>query len=549
MSNRIGRVRAPHAVASACLALVLGGATGTGFAQALAAPANAAAGTIAVTGFSVEGNTLLRPQQLEAVLNPRVGYLTLAGIRAVAAALQEHYREAGYGGVVVFLPEQTLAGGVVKLRVIEGKLARVEISGHKQFDEANVRASLPSLVVGQTPRVRRIDAEIQMANESPAKTVQVLLKPGAAPGEIAAEVAVQEQRVWRALGRIDDTGGKSIGRWRTALGLQHANLWNADHVLTFEWQTAPENTSAVRVASGSYRAPLPGAGLAIDAYGVVSEVDGGVVGTAAGDLQFSGKGGIAGLRLNGYLPRVDNVDARVVLGVEAREYRNNCAIQGLPAGACGSAGASVSLQPASLTYTAQASSSWRWGFSLGLHGNLAAGGEYGSEQDFEAVRPGAPQRYTLMRTHYFAGVPVGEWAVLGARFAGQVGPKPLVPGEMFGIGGAQSVRGFEERELSGDSGATLSVEAQTANLVAGWKPAAGGEVRLLAFADAGFVRNSDETPCQADRTRCRFGSLGLGLRANWPTVQMRLDAARAMATGTTTLKGDTRAHFALLFAL
>ena len=538
-------------MASACVGLALWGAAGVVEAQAPAGQAGqgGAAATIAVTGFTVEGNTLLSRQQLDGVLNARVGYLTPAGLRAVAAALQERYREAGYGGVVVFLPEQTLTGGVVKLRVLEGKLARIEISGHKQFDEANVRASLHSLVIGQTPRVRSIDAEIQMANESPAKTVQVLLKPGSAPGEIAAEVAVQEQRVWRMLGRVDNTGGESLGRWRTALGLQHANLWNADHVLTFEWQTAPENTSAVRVASGSYRAPLPGLGLAIDAYGVVSEVDSGVVGTAAGDLQFSGKGGIAGLRLNGYMPRVDNVDARVIFGIEAREYRNNCAIQGLPAGACGSAGASVSLQPVSLTYTAQASSSWRWGLSFGLHGNLAAGGEYGSAADFEAVRPGAPQRYTLLRTNYFATVPVGEWAVLGARAAGQFSGRPLVPGEMFGIGGAQSVRGFEERELSGDSGATLSVEAQTANLVAGWKPAAGGDVRLLAFADAGAVRNSDDTPCQIDRTQCRFGSLGLGVRGQWPAVQVRLDFARAMAGGTSTLKGDTRAHFALLFAL
>jgi hemolysin activation/secretion protein len=36
-----------------------------------------------------------------------------------------------------------------------------------------------------------------------------------------------------------------------------------------------------------------------------------------------------------------------------------------------------------------------------------------------------------------------------------------VPGELFGVGGAQSVRGYEERELAGDSGLQASFEFTT----------------------------------------------------------------------------------------
>jgi len=273
------------------------------------------------------------------------------------------------------------------------------------------------------------------------------------------------------------------------------------------------------------------------------------VGTAAGDLSFSGQGGIAGARLGWYLPRQGNVDQRLIAGLELREYDNECNIAGLPAGACGSAGASVSAQPLSLLYTAQASGEWRWGLSLGLHANLAAGGRHGEAADFEAVRAGSQPRYTLWRANGQLAVPVGDWGTLGARVAGQHAGQPLIPGELFGIGGAQSVRGFEERELAGDSGVSLSLEAQSTNLAVDWPALAwlrGGDVRVLLFADAGFVANQDDAACLAGRSDCRMGSLGLGLRAARGPWQLRLDVARAFSTATTTAKGDVRAHLALL---
>lgn len=508
-----------------------------------APPAAAAAPTVQVQGFDVQGNTLLPADALQQRLAEFKGPGTLQRLRDAAAAVQELYRRAGYGGVVAFLPEQTMQGGLVRIRVVEGKLSRVDISDNKQYSSANVQASLPSLRTGRTPEVRRIDAEIQLANENPSKTVQVLLQPGAEPASIAAKVTVIEQPVQRFTGRLDNTGGERTGRWRAALGWQHANVLDKDHVFGVELQTAPQDTSAVAVLSASYRAPLYGQAMAIDAYGAYSDVDAGKVGTQAGDLNFSGKGYILGTRLNAYLPRYLNVDQRLVAGLELREYLNNCSIEGLPQGACGAAGASVSVQPVSLTYTAQTVSEIRAGASIGLHHNLAFGGKHGAAEDFEAVRKGSQRRYTLLRASANLAVPVAEWGAVAARLSGQISAKPLVPGELFGIGGAQSVRGFEERELGGDSGAQLSVEFISPNFGETLFKQTGAELRGLLFADAGWVSNRQGDACLNGRTQCKMGSLGLGLRAGWQQLQLRLDVARAMSTATTTAKGDVKAHF------
>ncbi len=537
-----GGTRAAALLSSLCIA-----ATAAQAQAPAAPPATAVPLAVQVDRYEVDGNTLLPAPLLESTLAGYTGRVTISRLREAAAAVQELYRHAGFGGVVAFLPEQTLDGGVVRIRVVEGRLVRVDVSGNQVFSTANVRASLPALVEGATPQVRRIDAQIQMANENPAKAVQVLLQPGTQPGELVAKVEVSEGPPLRFTGRLDNTGGRSTGRWRAALGMQHANLFGLDHIGALELQTAPENADAVAVLSGSYRVPFYGQALALDFYGAYSNVDAGTVGTAAGDLSFSGKGGIAGTRLNVYLPRLGNVDQRLFAGVELREYDNDCSVAGLPAGACGSAGASVSLQPASLVYTAQAAGDWRWGLSLGVHANLAAGGRNGAEADFEAVRPGAQRRYALLRGSGHVSLPLGDWGQLGARLGFQASGKPLVPGELFGIGGAGTVRGFEERELAGDSGATLSLELSSANWADGLAWLRGGELRLLAFADAGTVANADDAACLPGESDCRMGSLGFGLRLGRGGWQLRLDIARAFTHGSTTEKGDVRAHAALLY--
>ncbi|MBL8305453.1 MAG: ShlB/FhaC/HecB family hemolysin secretion/activation protein [Rubrivivax sp.] len=504
-----------------------------------------ASATVDVKRYDIQGNALLTTEDLQARLAAFTGRATLERLRAAAAAVQDAYRQAGWGGVVAFLPEQDLKEGVVRIRVVEGKLGKITVEKHQQFSRDNILASLPSLKAGVTPPVRLIDAEIQLANENPAKTVQVLLQPGDQPGTVAAAVTVQEQPVQRFSARLDNTGGKNIGRWRAALGWQHANVGDADHVFAAEFQTAPQDPSAVRVLSGSYRAPLYGRALAFDAYAAWSNVDAGKVGSAAGDLQFSGKGVVAGARLSAYLARWRNIDQRLIGGLEWRDYLNNCTIDGLPQGACGAAGASVSVQPLSLTYTAQASGEWRWGLSAGVHHNLAAGGSHSGAADFDAVRSGSQRRYTLLRGQAHLSIPVLEGSGISARVSTQYSREPLVPGEMFGAGGAGTVRGFEERELSGDSGAVLTLEFNGPDLADGWLPGRGADLRLVAFADAAYLANRDDAPCLAGRHECHMGSLGAGLRLAWSNVQLRLDVARAMSTGPITAKGDVRAHLSL----
>ncbi|MFX7764359.1 hypothetical protein ABTK05_22115, partial [Acinetobacter baumannii] len=68
-----------------------------------------------------------------------------------------------------------LTGGVVRLQVVETVVGKVVVSDNRHFSEQNIRASSPQLVEGSAPNLRRISESVQLANDNPAKQVNVTL--------------------------------------------------------------------------------------------------------------------------------------------------------------------------------------------------------------------------------------------------------------------------------------------------------------------------------------------------------------------------------------
>lgn len=533
-------------------ALLAGTLVGAGLATPLQAqpaaatapaPAASAETTTVVTAFNLRGNTLLDAAALQATLQPWLGTQTLATLQRAAQAVQAQYSRAGYGAVVAYLPPQPLADGTVTIAVVEGRLSRVTVQGQQRLSAERVRAALPTLVEGRTPQVRRIDAELQLANENPGRTIGVLLGPGAASGEVEATVKVSETALHRFTGALDNSGNEATGRYRLGLGWLHSDLSGHDDVLNLQLQLSPTDIQAVQVLSLGYRLPLVRQLAALDLFAAYSDVDGGIQPSAAGDLHFAGEGRIFGARATAYLPRWGERDQRLVAGLESRLYLNTCSVAGLPDGACGPSGESVVVQPLSLEYIVQTGGVLPASLQVGVLHNLALGGSHGSAADFEVVRPGASRHYTALRaTVQASGVVLDDWSLSG-RVSLQHTQDALVPGEQFGLGGVASVRGYVDRELSGDSGYAVALELSTPRLAA--ETTGAVDLRLLAFVDGGQVHNQGELACRAGQTRCSLSSLGLGARLGWQTLQARLFVAQAQKAGAGTQAGDWRTHLAV----
>jgi len=500
--------------------------------------------------FKIEGNTLLKTDEIEAVLKPFTGKQREYGdVQRAIEALRQHYRSGGFSVVWVVAPEQDLDRGVVTLRVIEARIGKVTIEGNRFFDDSNIRASLPALREGVSPRAGDISANSQLANENPAKQVDVVLRPGEKEGVVDATVDVIDVRPLKAFLTLDNTGNPQTGDFRLGVGVQHANLFNRDHIGTFNYVTSPGKENQVSLYSGSYRLPLYSRGDSMDFIAAYSDVSAGTAQTVAGPLTFSGKGDVYGLRYNQLLERRGEYSHRIVYGLDYRAYKNDCALGNFGAAGCGPAAVNVTVRPISVAYSGNWAKPGRISDIYVALSHNVPGAANGQESDFNAARPspnggeGASSRYTILR---FGASMVNafesNWQVRAA-FNAQYTPNALVSGEQFGIAGATAVRGFLEREIARDAGYFANLELYSPNLAGKLVPGEGN-LRGLLFYD--IARAANNPLAGEAKLQTSIASIGAGFRWNIQrNFNMRFDLARVMDEGGSKKAGDLRGHISV----
>ncbi|MEI7432451.1 MAG: ShlB/FhaC/HecB family hemolysin secretion/activation protein [Betaproteobacteria bacterium] len=183
------------------------------------------------------------------------------------------------------------------------------------------------------------------------------------------------------------------------------------------------------------------------------------------------------------------------------------------------------FHPVSLTYSGNASLEGReLSLSLSWVKNVP-GGTNGTTADFNLPggRQGADANYQLWR-YQFAGMQQlpSDWMLRGS-FQGQSTRYALISGEQFGVGGMDSVRGFNDRSVANDYGTRASIELHSpdlGNLLN--KPDI--RMRALVFYDTAYLQRNLALPSEVKSQQ--ISSFGFGLRSIYSkSINLRLDFA------------------------
>jgi hemolysin activation/secretion protein len=533
-------------------------------------PALAADDTFNLQRIDVVGNKLLPATALQNLLTPYVGKdKTFRDIQRALETIEKAYRSAGYGAVQVSIPEQELTSGTLRIEVEEIPVAALTISGNRFFSEANIRNTLSSLREGLTPNTRLLSENIQLANENPAKQIDVVLGIGKLPDTLDAKISVVDEAPFRAYLNVDNTGTPTSGRHRTGFSLRHANLFDRDHTVTFAYTGSPDMLEGTRVDiySLGYRVPLYSIGDSIDVFYAKSNINTPASVMSVGStLGLTGKGDVMGLRWNHYFARQGEYTSKLVGGWDHKLMDTTCSNSGTPVPFGTSAGCTpYTTRPLSLTYSGQWSNpAMTTDFQLGYAYNVPMGSQYttttttnvtvydryslvasnrNTPEDFSVIRYGASITRPLPR----------EW-MLRAAISGQSSlGMALVPAEQVGLSGAQTVRGFHERVVAADTGYVVNFELYAPNVAS--LLGLPGNLRPLVFYDASQGWNYRMPSGTAVTTQTvGVDSIGTGLRYDLKKdIIARFDIANVMhANGVAQLSGasntrDTewRGHFNL----
>jgi hemolysin activation/secretion protein len=524
----------------ACLTML---ATSSALAQPVAAAVEA---RFDLLEYEVEGNTVLPALAVEQAVLPHMGaQRTMAQVDAARAALEKAYQDAGYLSVLVDLPEQRIVDGVVRLRVLEGRIDRVRVTGARYFSQDHIRAVAAAFQEGEVPNFNLAQAQLADLNRTADRQVQPVLRAGLNPGTVDVELKVKDQLPLSGSVEVHNHHAANTDALRLSASLRYDNLLQRDHTLAINLSTAPRALQQTQVLTLGYTVPAAHDASWVFSYtysnSTVEPLGNTVLGSGntvglRWTLPFGGSGSGAG-------GGAGSGAHTISVGGEFRDLQ-----QQVRAGT-GGTGTAISTPLRYLPFVLGYSGQWRHegmaadaqsglqaNFSFGIRGLLRRSvpcpPDNSLQDQFACNRDGADGGFATLRLvgrhsrPMFFELP----GTFSARLTGQLAGQPLVSGEQLTAGGADSVRGYFEAEASGDLGVLAGLQWQSPNWAAAVASGLGlperqlTEFSALGFLDGGRVRSHDPQPGQAARSDLAGAGLGLRLGAA-PGASAEIDLA------------------------
>lgn len=494
------RVRQCAALAGFSLAtiwILIAGLLGAPAAPADVPKPPAAGPPFDVLELRVLGNTTLDPRVIESAVYPFTGPAKkMTDVEAARAALERAYHDRGFGTVFVDIPEQSVEDGVVRLRVTEGRLHQVRVTGAKYFSGRQILEALPAAQANAVPNLPALQNELIALNaQTRDRTVVPVLKAGPEPGTVDLALRVEDHVPFHGSLELNNQYTADTTKLRAVAQGSYDNLFGHLDNLSMQYQVAPESPGETHVFASSYTRRLTPDGAGLTFLYIDSKSDVATVGT----LGVLGTGSIYGIRWMSPLPAVGS-SQNVAFEVDYKDFKQNILVS-----SASGLNTPIDYIDMSAAYSGALNTQSRqadWTTSLNF-------GFWGVPNNWEQF---ADKRYGAQPNYFYLRVDGGMTWQLPAqfsttlRFTGQYAVDPLINNEQLPIGGAFSVRGYLEAEELGDSAARGSFQlgAPPLNI-------ASGRLHLneFVFFDIARAFTVEPLPDQAQHTDLRSWGAGL----------------------------------------
>ncbi|MBE9095522.1 ShlB/FhaC/HecB family hemolysin secretion/activation protein [Tychonema sp. LEGE 07203] len=452
-------------------------------------------GTIEIDRFEVVGSTVFSKQELDAALKNFVGRpLTFTELLQARSAINELYFSKGYITSGALIEPQTIAGGVVKILVLEGKLESIKVVGTRRLNSNYVRSRLALATRGPLKEKRLLEALQLLQLSGQIQNISAELQAGSRPGFNVLLVRVKESKTFQAGIFTDNSRSPSVGSWRRGAQIREANLSGLGDSASLIY-TNTEGSNAVDV---SYALPVNARNGTVSFQASRSRSNIVEQPFDALDIESSSRT----YELTYRQPIVQTARTEIALGIAAGKRESDTSLLGedfpLSPGADSRGRTRVSALRLFQDFTQRGERDILVGrsqFSLGVAAFGATVNSSEPDGQFLAWR-GQLQYVRLLAPQ----------TLLVVRSDVQLAGGELLPIEQFGLGGPETVRGYRQDALLADSGIFASAELRYPILRIGDNQ---GVLQVTPFVDVGNVWNRGG---MADLETNTLLSAGLGLR-------------------------------------
>ena len=454
------------------------------------------------------GNTAVDDELLNGIVASHLGArLSLADLRALAEQVARYYHDQGCFLARVVIPQQDIRGGDVSFLVLEGRLGGISIAGNRRYREKYIRRAFSAVRPGETIRKQALERALLVVNNSSGIEAKSVLQTGKSVGATDIAINITERNRAGMSLSANNYGSKNTGRYRLTPRMTFPNVSGWGDEIGLSVISAPD-TGDLLYGTMTYVTPLGARGRQLKAYVSDGSYE---VGKEFDLLDIKGVGSSWGIGATypQILGRVKSLTYEFWYEFKNSEHEMLGQIQ-----------------------SKDKISKLRLGLSLDRKDrrgrNLVA---FNVHHGLGEALAGMPDESPLSSRSFaladnnftkisfdYTRVERGNSRLFHiGRLSGQYSTDPLVSGEQWAIGGANSVRGHLQSTYLGDDGYTANWETRIALPGENYR-----RYQLVLFADHGLVYNKRPTTGQKEIQR--ISGVGLGLRVRCPDeLDLRFD--------------------------
>ena len=465
-------------------------------------------GSITITEFEFEGNTAFSDEELSETVKQFTGRpISFSELVQAEEAVRNKYTEGCqsktekpcYLNSGAFIPaNQTFSqnGGVVKVKVVEGGIERIEITGLKKLKASYVRSRLQAGISEPLERERLLE-KLQILQLDPLiQNLSAKLAAGSRPQRSILEIEVTETDSFFVELFTDNKRAPSVGSWRRGVRINEGNLFGFGDRFFLEYV----NTDGSNALDLSYSVPFTASNTTVTIAGGITDTE--VVEPPFDRIDILGDSFNFALGIRQPVWRTPTKELAISLTGTRQE--SNTELLGrnfsLSPGADENGETRVSAIRFSTEYTQRTLQdvfALRAQFSLGIDA-------------FDATVNDDP----LPDSRFFAWRGQGQYVrrlardtLLLLRSDLQLSTTNLVPLEQFSVGGLSSVRGYRQDAILTDNGFFTSAEVRLPILRV---EKIQGLLQVAPFIDFGIGWNGGSDPDPEENIL-----IGLGLGLQW----------------------------------
>ncbi len=479
---------------------------------------------LTIKQIQIIGNSALSSEALAPILQTIPSQnITPEIVTSVAEAITQLYVKKGYiTSQALFDPldPQSIVNGIAQIRVIEGQIERVDISGLERTNPDYVRSRI-NLGLSNPFNANQLEDQLRLLRADPLfRKITSSLKPSTKEGKSLITVQIEEANQFSGSVSFDNYSPIAVGSERLGTALSYRNLTGFGDLLTASY----------------YRSTSGGSNLYDFSYSIpLNPMNGSIAIRYAPNNYRITDPNFADLNIRGASSLYDIVYRQPLIRDPRQEFA-------LSLGFAHQTGQTFLFENLAVPFGigpdvngVSTTSVFRFGQDYTLRdpdGVWAMRSQFNLGTGlFNATFVTVPNAGFFSWVGQLQRVQVlGTDALLIASLDSQLSANPLLASQQFVIGGGQSLRGFRQNARSGDNGFRLSLETRLTAMRD--KQTKRSILQIAPFIDLGAVWNNANnlTPSQSQNFLAATGlgviiepieRLTLKLEASIPFVNLR----------------------------